>query len=129
MRWYQRLFRRTRTEKQLDAELQFHLERQIADYVATGMTPEEARRRARLQFGGLDQVKEECRDVGVTKFIETLIQDSRYGLRQLRRNPGFVAVAVICLALGISVNAVVFSALDATLWKPLPVWKPSELVR
>jgi hypothetical protein len=62
MRWYQRLFRRARTEKRLDQELRFHLEQQIADYIATGMTPEEARRRARLEFGGLDQVKEECRD-------------------------------------------------------------------
>jgi hypothetical protein len=97
MRWYQRFFRRARTERQLDAELRFHLEQQIADYVATGMTPEEARRRARLEFGGLDQVKEECRDVGAARFIETLIQDLRYGLRQLRRNPGFTAVAVITL--------------------------------
>jgi hypothetical protein len=64
MRWYQRLFRRHVAEKRLDAELRFHLEQQIADYIAAGMKPEEARRRARLEFGGLEQVKEKCRNVG-----------------------------------------------------------------
>ncbi len=127
MRWYQRLFRRARTEKQLDSELRFHLERQIADYVAAGMMPEEARRRARLEFGGLDQVKEECRDVGAARFVETLIQDLRYGLRQLRRNPGFTAVAVITLALGIGATAAIFSVADAVLIRPLPFANPSRL--
>jgi hypothetical protein len=82
MRWYQRFFRRSLTEKHLDAELQFHLDRQTADYIAAGMKPEEARRRARLEFGGLDQVKEECRDLGSARFIETLVQDLRFGLRR-----------------------------------------------
>lgn len=86
MRWHLRLLRRARTERQLDAELRFHLEQQIADYIASGISPEEARRRVRLEFGGLDQVKEACRDVGVARFVEALIQDLRYGLRQLRRN-------------------------------------------
>ena len=69
MRWYQRFFRRELTERHLDAELQFHLEQQIADYVSAGMKPDEARRRARLEFGGLDQVKEECRDVGAARHV------------------------------------------------------------
>ncbi|MGH9451292.1 MAG: ABC transporter permease, partial [Terriglobia bacterium] len=129
MRWYQRLFRRARTEKQLDAELRFHVEQQIADYVATGITPEEARRRARLEFGGLDQVKEKCRDVGAARFIETLIQDVRYGLRQLRRNPGFTTVAVITLALGMGANTAIFSVIDAVMLQMLPVEKPGELMQ
>jgi predicted permease len=128
MRWYRRLFQRARTERQLDAELRSHLERQIADYIAAGASPEEARRRARLEFGGLDQVKEECRDVGAARFIETLIQDLRYGVRQLRRSPGFTAVAVITLALGIGANTAIFSAIDAVMLKFLPVSHPEQLV-
>ncbi|HTV54875.1 MAG TPA: ADOP family duplicated permease, partial [Terriglobia bacterium] len=128
MRWYQRLFRRERTEKQLDKELRFHLEQQIADYIRAGMTPDEARRRARLEFGGLDQVKEQCRDVGAARFIESLIQDLRYGLRQLRRNPGFTTVAVITLALGIGANTAILSVVNTVLVQALPYPNSGRIV-
>jgi putative ABC transport system permease protein len=128
MRWYQRFFRRERTEKRLDAELRFHIEQRIADLVAGGVAPEEARRQARLEFGGLDQVKEECRDVGASHIIETFVQDIRYGLRQLRRNPGFTAVVVLTLALGIGANTCIFSILNSLFLRGLPVPEPERVV-
>lgn len=128
MRWYRRFFRKELTEKQIDAELRFHLDQQIADLVAAGMTPEEARRRARLEFGGLDQVKEECRDVGGSHLIESFLQDLRYGVRILAKSPGFAATVVITLALGIGANTAIFSLVNALLFKDLPVRNPSQLV-
>jgi putative ABC transport system permease protein len=128
MRWYQRFFRRRLTEKRLEDELHFHLDQQVTDYVAAGLAPEEARRRARLEFGGLEQVKEACREVGAAHFIETLVQDVRYGVRMLRKNPGFTVVAVLTLALGMGANTAIFSLADQLLLRPLPFPEADRLV-
>jgi predicted permease len=128
MRWYQRFFRREITEKHLDAELRFHLDQRIADLVAAGVAPEEARRRARLELGGLEQAKEECRDVGASHFLEISIQDLRYGLRLLARSPGFATVALLTLALGIGLNTSIFSVVDGFFLRSLPAENPDQLV-
>jgi predicted permease len=122
------LLRRNSMESELDAELRSHIDRQAEKYVQAGMSPEDAARRARLEFGGVEQVKEECRDGWGVRFISELIQDLRYGMRQLCRNPGFTAVAVMTLALGIGANTAIFSLIDAVMLRSIPVRDPSGLV-
>ncbi|HKE31620.1 MAG TPA: permease prefix domain 1-containing protein, partial [Candidatus Angelobacter sp.] len=85
MYWLRRLFRKRETERQLDSELRFHLEQQAADYTKAGMSPDEAYRRARIEFGGIEGLKEECRESRRVHLLETLLQDVRYGLRTMRR--------------------------------------------
>jgi hypothetical protein len=123
------LFRRRQEEQQLDEELQFHLQRQIEQNLARGMPPEEARYTALRLFGGVQQITEECRDMRRVNLIENFLQDVRYGLRQLRRNSGFTAVAVLTLALGIGANTAIFSLIDSVMLRMLPVAKPGDLLQ
>jgi macrolide transport system ATP-binding/permease protein len=133
MRWYYKLplrwrslFRKDRAELDLSDELQFHLQNQIDEFVAQGMNPDEARRAARQSLGGVEQVKQECRDMRRTNLIEDFLQDVRFGFRMLRRSPGFTVLAILCLTLGIGANAAVFSWVEGILLRPYPLVSQQE---
>src|SRR6266403_2009223 len=123
------LFRRKNVEAELDDELRFHLENQVSKLVQSGLAPAEAQRRARLEFGGMEQLKEEHRDARGVNFIETLFLDIRYGLRILGRTPVITSVAILSLALGIGANTAIFTMMDAVMLRLLPVRNPQELVQ
>src|SRR6267154_103281 len=122
------LFRRKNVETQLDEELRFHFEQQVAKFIHSGLSSQEAKRRARLELGGMDQVKEEHREARGVTFIETVLQDIRYGLRTLAKSTGFAVVAVLTLALGIGANTAIFSYFNAWIIKPLPYPQADRLM-
>jgi predicted permease len=123
-----RLFHRARLENELDKELSDHLERRAADLIAGGMAAAEARRQARLEFGGNDQIKEICRDARGTRWLEDLVHDCRYAVRTMHANKAFTALAVLSLALGIGANTAIFSFMDSILLRSLPISDPASLV-
>ncbi len=118
--WLRRLFRKRLTEKRLDAELRFHLEQRIRDFVASGMSQEEARRRANLAFGGLEQVKQDCRDARMENHFEDFFRDLQYAFRSLAKDRRSALIAVFALALGIGATTVMFSILYNVVFDPFP---------
>jgi putative ABC transport system permease protein len=125
--WWRRLLRRDRVERELDAELRYDVERRVEDFIAEGLSPEAARRAARLEFGGLDQIKERCRDARGTRWFEDLMADTRYALRLLGKDRAFVAVAIGALGLGLAVFATQFAIVEAYCLRGLPIDRPERV--
>jgi predicted permease len=123
------LFRRGAVEHELDDELQFHIDQQVEKNSRAGLTPEEAARQTRLQFGGMGRVKEDCRESRGVTFLETTAQDVRYALRQLIKTPAFTTTVLLTLALGIGANAAIYTLIHEVIEKNLPVTDPNTLVR
>jgi predicted permease len=123
------LFQHRAVEDELDEELRFHFDREVDKYIKRGMTEPEARRIARLAFGGHQQVKEDCREARGTSFIELTLDDAKYAVRQLLSNPTFSLVMILTLALSIGANSAIFSVIEGVMLKRLPYPQPDRLVR
>lgn len=128
MTWWSRFWRRSKLEQDLGRELEFHIAERISALKNTGLSEDEARRQVRQEFGGIEQVKEECRDTRGTRWIENLYRDIRFALRSLSRTPGFSLLAVAVLSLGIGATTAMFSIARTVLLKPLAYRDPGRLV-
>src|SRR5271170_2512710 len=120
MNWLRRLLHKSHNASQLDKELCFHLEQQIDDYVAAGMSPQESRRRAQQEFGGIERVKEEVRDTRWETHLDNLLRDFRHAFRNLRKDLRFSLIAIFALALGIGASTIVFSVVYNVFFHALP---------
>src|SRR5271163_3329462 len=123
------IFRRETREAELNDELRFHFEQEVEKYKRSGLSDEDAKRRARLAFGGHEQLKEDIREAHGTTWIENALQDVRYAVRQFRTNPTFSVVIVLTLALSIGANSAIFSVIHGVLLKTLPYREPDRLAR
>src|SRR5580704_2757885 len=122
------LFRRRQADQELDDELRDHVERKTQEYNAKGLVPEEARRQALIEMGGIEKRKEECRDARRVRWLQDLAQDLSFGLRMLRKSPAFTAITIATLAIGIGANGAIFAVIENVLLKPLPFPDSAELV-
>jgi putative ABC transport system permease protein len=129
MSWWKSLFPKGASDAQMNSELRFHIDELTEANIAAGMTPEQAHRRAILEFGGQEQLKEELRDVYRVRYIESTLRNLKSAFRFIRKSPTFSITAILTLALAIGANSAVFSAIDAILLRPLPFPDADQLVR
>jgi putative ABC transport system permease protein len=128
MTWFSRLFRKSKQDAQLDSELRFHVEQQTADNIAAGMNPDEARRSALAQFGGLEYIKEETRDARGVAVIESLLQDIRYGVRMLLKNWKPASIAAFSLAVAMALSVAGLSVFNGIMLRSPVATAPEQLV-